>query len=129
VSAKGMDDLREHLKIALSAAVPLRIWEMRDWSERRRIEETRGVADVIGCEGDLLMFGGKRGETARVFNALAKGVAAAAYQPGGITFLGVHWCVNHALCEQAVAAAVADVPEPEPSRLWRRVVDLELPYE
>jgi hypothetical protein len=27
-----------------------------------------------------------------VFNQLARGLAAAAYQPGGITYAGMHWC-------------------------------------
>lgn len=30
--------------------------------------------------------------SAAAFNALARGLAAAAWQPGGITFLGAHWC-------------------------------------
>jgi len=33
----------------------------------------------------------KRGESAAAFNALAKGLACAAFQPGGVKFLGDRW--------------------------------------
>ena len=42
-----------------------------------------------------------------VFNFLARGLACAAYQPGGVTFAGLHWCADHAECE-AAASAVAE---------------------
>lgn len=39
--------------------------------------------------------------TAATFSALAKGLAAGAYVPGGVTAFGRHWCANHTACEQA----------------------------
>jgi hypothetical protein len=39
--------------------------------------------------------------TAATFAALSKGLAAGAHSPGGITFLGRHWCVDHTRCEAA----------------------------
>lgn len=39
--------------------------------------------------------------TGEVFNFLAKGLACAAFQPGGITFAGLHWCACHRECEEA----------------------------
>jgi hypothetical protein len=89
------------LIIALEAAVPLHIAIMRDWPARHRINEAQWAAGVIAEKGDVLMFGGKRGEAANAFNALAKGLAAAAYQPGGVTCAGRHWCVNHEVCVRA----------------------------
>lgn len=79
-------------------------------------------AQLVASHGDLLMFpkqAGKRHRkacpgpdtcsclvgTAEVFNAMARGLAAGAFAPGGITFAGVHWCVNHARCEAAEQAA------------------------
>jgi hypothetical protein len=43
--------------------------------------------------------------TAATFAALAKGLAAGACVPGGITAFGRHWCVDHQLCEAAVVEA------------------------
>lgn len=89
---------------ALEAAVPLHIAIMRDWTDRHRVDAAYRAADVVAERGDVLMFGGGRGDAAEAFNWLAKGLAAAAYQPGGVTFAGRHWCTDHALCVRAEAA-------------------------
>jgi hypothetical protein len=77
------------LRVTLQAAVPLWMHAVRSWSFERRIQEAAKCADVIAAHGDDLMFGGKH--TADAFNKLALGIACAAYQPGGITFMGEHW--------------------------------------
>lgn len=80
------------LPIALSAAVPLHIQELkrRPWDEITRIAHES--ADIVASKGDVLQFGGgKKGSTAAAFNALARGLAACAFAPGGITFLGLHF--------------------------------------
>lgn len=41
--------------------------------------------------------------TAPAFNALARGLAAAAWHPSGVTFLGQHWCVGHCTGRQEAA--------------------------
>jgi hypothetical protein len=93
-----------HLADALTAAVPLHIRLMRDWTPHQRAEEARWLANAryLAERGDLLLYGGGRpGETAAVFNAFAKSLAALAYQPGGITLgtLGLHWCTaEHIEC-------------------------------
>lgn len=47
--------------------------------------------------------------TAATFSALSKGLAAGAHTPGGITFLGRHWCTDHARCRAAeIEAAEKD---------------------
>ncbi|WP_433460721.1 hypothetical protein [Micromonospora sp. CA-248212] len=43
-----------------------------------------------------------------MFNALARALAAAAFQPGGITFAGMHWCTDHQQCADADADAAAN---------------------
>lgn len=108
----------EPLIIALDAAVPLHVLLMRDWPEHRRINEARWAAQVVAAKGDVLQFGGRG--AAHAFNALAKGLAVAAYAPGGVTFSGRHWCVDHTVCLRA------DEPAP-PASARRSVVDLEMP--
>ena len=43
------------------------------------------------------------GGTADTFNHLARGLAALAYQPGGVTAFGRHWCTDHRACDAAEA--------------------------
>ena len=61
------------------------------------------AVDEIACKGDVLMYGGKRGEAAQAFGHLARAVAVGALLPGGITFAGRHWCTDHAACRTAGA--------------------------
>lgn len=51
------------------------------------------AASTIGSHGDDLQFGGKH--CAPTFAALARGLAALSFAPGGVTFLGAHWCARH----------------------------------
>jgi hypothetical protein len=80
------------LPLTLRLAVPLNIMKMRDWSPERRCEVGRAQATTVASHGDDLMYGGKH--CADAFNALAMGLAALAYQPGGARFLDLHWCVD-----------------------------------
>lgn len=127
------------LVITLTAAVPLWIHQLAHLDEhtrdRQRMWWAAEAADAVAYGGDALQFGGKRGEAAKVFNHLARGLAAAAFNPGGITAFGEHWCVNHTACVDAdrevAANPVAPAPNPdgpiEPTCRGRRVVDLLLP--
>lgn len=86
---------------------PVRDWTRQQWATR--------AASLVAHQGDALMWPTKRREpsmrsgvridgtagTADVFAALARGLAAGAYQPGGITFAGRHWCADHATCTAA----------------------------
>lgn len=84
----------DHLSIAMAAAVPLRVMQLRERGgpnddDRRRAQD---AAQLIGEKGDLLMFtGGKPGETARIFNETAHAIAVLAFYPGGITIFGQHY--------------------------------------
>lgn len=84
--------MNDTLRIALQAAVPLRILEMREWPMDRVVATARECAPVIASHGDDLQYGGKH--TADAFNKLAQGLACMAYVPGGVTFLGDHWEVK-----------------------------------
>jgi hypothetical protein len=114
---------RPDISIALEAAVPLHILLMRDWPETRRINEAQWAAGVIAERGDVLQYGGKPGAAAAAFNALAKGLAVAAFAPGGVTFAGLHWCVDHSVCTGETPAPALPIPLPR----RRPVVDVELP--
>ncbi len=91
-AAFRLDKIAAPLLIALEAAVPLAILEMRRLSPEMRIEIAHGLAETVASKSDILMFGSKKkGEVAEIFNAVARGLAACAYQPGGVTWCGIHW--------------------------------------
>lgn len=99
-----MPDGSELLKTSLSAAVPLWILQFQDrpWQEVMAI--AKESSQEIAEHGDIIMFKGpKRGQTAQAFNALAKGIAALAFVPGGVKFLGMHFEAKHR--GEAVAVA------------------------
>lgn len=95
---------------ALEVAVPLWIEQLAElepairWA--RIAEWGSAAATEVASKGDVLMFGSKRrGEAAEVFNHLARGLAAAAFVPGGVKFAGLHFewpacqlaeCATHA---------------------------------
>lgn len=85
---------QELLPIALSAAVPLRIMELqeRGGPTDTDMERAQQFSNDLGQHGDILLFrGGKRGETAALFNGLAFSIAVLAFCPGGVKVFGQHW--------------------------------------
>lgn len=102
---------------------------------RRMAEWTQEAAYSVSCYGDILQFRTKAGKrhhqkcldwwkayrpgehpsrpgdcsckigTAEVFNACARGIAALAHCPGGVTVFGLHWCLDHTACKRAAAEA------------------------
>jgi hypothetical protein len=84
----------------LMVAVPLRIAELADVPEARRLALARESGQDLAEHGDDLMFRTK-GRTAKAFASLATGLAVAAYQPGGVTFATMHFCTDHAACRAA----------------------------
>lgn len=116
---------------SLAFVVPLWMWELRDLTDEQRAARARRCGAEVAEKGDVLQFGSRtNGLATQVFNSLAEGIAAAAYQPGGITFAGRHWCADHRRCLDAEAYAAstpwpADTPEPVvPAR--RAVTDVAL---
>lgn len=103
--APGAESVAEHL----DRMVPMEIFRMRHWGALRRISEAeRAWEPVIRCHGKgkeaftggaVLMFGGPT--FLRELQALVTVLAAFAYQPGGVTVLGRHWCTDHAACRRA----------------------------
>lgn len=86
----------ENLRSALLAAVPLRIFEIRQWTPEQRANDAAWVMELMraGAAGDELLYGVRDGRPAAAFNALMRGLAALAYVEGGVTFAGLHWCTE-----------------------------------
>lgn len=54
------------------------------------------IAQLIAEKGDVLMFGGKKGEAANIFNQLAHAVSLiAVVMPKGITIFHRTYCYPH----------------------------------
>lgn len=126
----------------LSELVPLLMVGMHGWDDDRRINTAQAAwRPVIDCADVQIPGKGKRMRTEQFtggaaimyggptqmieFRALATAIAAMAYQPGGITILGMHWCTDHAECEVAAAYAerINALPIHGPERPPERPVD------
>lgn len=90
---EGMD---ENLVSGLQVAVPLRIQEIRGWTDRQRANEAAWALELMraGSGGDVLLYGGTDGQPGRAFAALVRGLAALAFVEGGVTVAGLHWCTE-----------------------------------
>lgn len=81
-------------------SIPVRRAIVRRWA--------RDAATLLSERGDIVRYGGAaRGKVAEAFNHMARGLAALAFCPGGVTFADIHFCADHSLCEQ-VDAEVAE---------------------
>jgi hypothetical protein len=86
-----MTALDDHLITALQMAVPLHIEQLRHLDPEQLAQLARDQAVTVGTHGDDLQYGGRH--CADAFNALARGLAAAALTAwGGVTIAGAHWC-------------------------------------
>lgn len=88
------DDIMNNplLVTSLQCAVPLWIIQIKDvpWQDKKRRAEE--CSQIVAEKGDVILFkGGKRGETAAAFNALAEGIAILSFAPGGVRVFGEHW--------------------------------------
>ena len=108
------------LAVSLSFAVPMHAQWFIDngWSLERVIAAGQEVASIIASQGSNLMWRTKAKEggyydaerkyakphdygTAGVFNALARGIAAASFAPGGLTAFGMHFENDASLLRRA----------------------------
>lgn len=88
----GEEYTRELLKAALSVSVPLLIWEYRDVPIDELLALAPEVSQYIAEHGDMVLYKSKKkGETAKAFNNVARGLAILAHAPGGVKFLGLHF--------------------------------------
>lgn len=91
------------LLLALQVAVPLRMAELSRMTPYQRagaiaVWREHGE-EVVAYEGDHLLVAHPqaRGDSAKAFNRMARGLAAMAYAPGGVSFAGLHWCADNPL--------------------------------
>jgi hypothetical protein len=88
------------LVTALQAAVPMWLAEADKRHGETRAELLaawrREAVDVVASSGDnILYLGHKRGDTAKAFNSLARGLAVLSLMRGGVTVFGLIWCAKH----------------------------------
>ena len=121
---------RSLLADLLDVAVPMQLIILDGMDPGERPEAiTRwmaGAVDLITCSDASLLYPVKASPktdrhaaepgTAATFAAVARGIAAAAHIPGGITVFDRHWCVNHTECVEA-----------ERPREHRQIVTVPLP--
>jgi len=83
----------EYLKTALSAAVPLWMYQFAELTfEERKEQIDKAMTDDMCLRLEYVLHKGpKQGDTARAFNDLAKSIALLAFQPGGIKIFGMHF--------------------------------------
>lgn len=82
------------LAAALSVMVPLSLLYFQDHGgpDETSREQARATAPLLAEHGDDLLYGGP--ECASLAAGLARALAVMAYQPGGVTFAGMHWEVS-----------------------------------
>lgn len=78
--------------MSLQLAVPMAVVELSRVTDDERLALAREHGQYIAEHGDDILYRGVH--TREAFAALAKGLAALAYQPGGVLFLGEHWCTE-----------------------------------
>lgn len=101
-----MREARHPLAGMLAIAVPAEIDRLRQVDDELRAQliaahTGRPVAELIGEQGDVLLYGGRGCVDA--FATVARGLACLAWAPGGVTFAGLHFCAHHEECERADA--------------------------
>lgn len=81
------------LRAALNVAVPLQISELERCGgpSDAELTDVREVGQLLAEKGDVLMFGGARGEAGRIFGRVARAIAVLACFPGGVRVFGDHY--------------------------------------
>lgn len=85
------DHVADNIRLALLMLVPLAITELAGLSFETRQKIAEEAGDLISGKADQLMYASS--QEPGVLGPMARGFAALAYQPGGVTALGLHACV------------------------------------
>lgn len=86
------------LPTLLTLAVPLRIDELRQFSDAEREALAQRSAAILADVGEAVLVAvTKRGETQRGFVALVNALACLAFVPGGCRAFGQHWDATQAI--------------------------------
>ena len=85
-----MPQIDNLLAMSLSAAVPLRMMAMAEKGgpDAEDMKKAQKASDALGERGDKLLFGGKKGEAADLFNLLAHSICVLSFCPGGVETFG-----------------------------------------
>lgn len=101
-----MDQRR--LAWTLALAVPLEIDQLRTVDDELRAHQIDAIIrrnqypnNSVAMYSDDLMYGGLA--VATRFAELVRVLACLAWQDGGVTVAGMHFCARHELCEKADA--------------------------
>lgn len=80
----------------LAIAVPGEVERMQRLPYDEVLAVAAESAQYIAEHGDIILYRGKKpGETGKAFAALARGVAALSFSPGGVTVFGEHFEATH----------------------------------
>jgi hypothetical protein len=94
--------IRDNMRYALEGLIPLHIAEMRNLPINVRRDRAARDGRLLASDADKLLYA--PGRRPGVLPALARGMAALAYQPGGVTAVGIHACAHpHPYCPASAA--------------------------
>lgn len=83
---------------ALQVAVPMR---QPATTAPLTLRQQQALGNDLQRHSDALLGAAKPGTSRFALNALAETLATLSHQPGGVTFMGVHWCTDHRVCGAA----------------------------
>lgn len=88
------DHQSDLLRLHLSCAVPLQIatYQQRPNALRALLGQREGLTTLLGTYGEGVSF--KTPETRQLIGLLTQALAALAFQPDGVDFLGLHFEVR-----------------------------------
>ncbi|MEW1922329.1 hypothetical protein [Streptomyces sp. NPDC088360] len=84
----------DNVRLGLLGLVPFWSADLADASEARLAELAEKSQDVIAHKADVFQHQKEGQKPTGVLSALAAAIALGARQPGGITHLGVHACLE-----------------------------------
>lgn len=92
-----MDSFKDSpLVSALGMAVPLWQLELKSVPFNELLKECPEISQMLAEKGDILLYGSKtKGETAQIFNRVARGLAILSFLPGGVKLFGQTWIAQH----------------------------------
>ena len=99
------------MRYALEGLIPLHIAEMRKLPFNVRQDRAARDGRLLASDADKLLH--TPAKRPGVLTALARGMAALAYQPGGATAVGIHACAHpHPYCPASAARPACCICDP-----------------
>lgn len=78
---------------SLALAVPLEIARLQRQGgpSADDVRRARAAGEQIAERGDVLLYGGAKGEATALFVQLVRALAVLAFRPGGVSTVDLHW--------------------------------------